>query len=68
MTEMHDELENFDRVFLGKLRLAADVILRLGEDEAIPAPLESELCIFRDKVERAILLLPGDGEAPAAAG
>lgn len=55
---VHDDLENHDRIYLEKLRLAADVILRLGEDSAIPDALEAELWIFRDRVERVLLQHP----------
>lgn len=48
-----------DRIYLEKLRLATDVIMRLGEDDAIPAPLESELSLLRDRIDRALLSQPG---------
>lgn len=55
---VHDGLENNDRVFLEKLRLAADVILQLGEDpEVLPNPLQSELFLFKERVERVLLAL-----------
>lgn len=54
---MHDDLENNDRTYLEKLRLAADAILQLGEDSAIPATLESELWVFKDRIDRALLSL-----------
>jgi hypothetical protein len=41
------------RIHLGRLKLAADVLL--SEAGAIPEPLE-ELSIFRYRVERALLL------------
>lgn len=64
IAQVRDELEDLDRVFLGKLLLASDVILKLGEEDgAIPAPLESELWLFRDRVERALLLLGGEDES-----
>lgn len=64
MTEMHDTLEDFDRVFLEKLLLATDVILRLGEDlGALPDAFETDLWLLRDRIERATLLLPGTGQA-----
>ncbi len=56
---------SFARADLERLRLAADVILRLGNDGVIPAPLEAELGIFRDRLEHA-LLLPASGDADAA--
>jgi hypothetical protein len=57
---MHsDSLQSFERTDLERLKLAADVILRLADDDAIPAPLEAELVIFRDRLEHA-LLLPHD--------
>lgn len=55
---VHDNLENNDRVFLERLRLAAEVILQLGEDPGVlPNPLQSELFLFKERVER-ILLMP----------
>lgn len=57
---LHDGLDDCDRVFLEKLLLATDVLLRLGEDTGtIPASFESELWIFRERVERSLLLVPG---------
>jgi hypothetical protein len=53
---MPDTLPALDRTHLERLKLAADVIL--SEHDAIPDPLEAELVIFRERVERA-LLLPG---------
>lgn len=56
----HDGLEDRDRTYLEKLRLAADVILQLGEDPGvIPNTLEVELWVSRDRVERALLQIPG---------
>lgn len=49
-----DALFAFERTHLERLRLAADVLLR--ESDTIPAPLEAELTIFRDRVEHALLL------------
>lgn len=58
--DVHDELEVHDRIFLEKLRLAADVILSLGDDaEMLPDTFQTELYIFRDRVERSLLLQPG---------
>lgn len=54
---MRDNLEDQDRVFLEKLRLAATVILDLGEDpDTLPDPLQSELFIFRERVDRVLLM------------
>lgn len=54
------EFAAMDRVYLEKLRLAVEVILRVGEDpDMLPATLESELFLFRDRVDRALLLEPG---------
>lgn len=57
MTEnpVNDPLDSTDRVYLDKLLLATSTILRLGEDNVIPAPLESELTLFRDRIERVLL-------------
>lgn len=53
---MLDETEGRDRVYLEKLRLAIEVILRVGEDPgALPNALESELFVYRDRVDRALL-------------
>ena len=40
-----DALAEFERVSLERLRLAAEVIL--AEADAIPAPLETELPLFK---------------------
>jgi hypothetical protein len=63
----NDGLSDMDRVFLEKLRLAANVILELGEDpDVLPSPLEVELNLFKDRVER-VLLMPGtSGNSPDA--
>lgn len=62
-----DALPSFARADLERLKLAAEVILRLADDDVLPAPLEAELVILRDRLEHA-LLLPADGSAvgPAA--
>jgi hypothetical protein len=51
---IHDSLTDLDRTSLDRLKLAADVIL--GEGPNIPDPLTTELTIFRDQVECALLL------------
>jgi hypothetical protein len=56
MTMCHDAIFDFERTHLERLKLAADVIL--SEAGGIPAPLESELVILKERVEHA-LLLPG---------
>lgn len=59
MTTVHDEIDTRDRIYLEKLRLATTVILRLAEDPGgIPDTLEAELYLFRDRVDRALLLTP----------
>lgn len=59
-----DELEILDRIYLEKLRLAANVILALAEESGtIPDTLEAELYIFKDRVERALLLPSGAAES-----
>jgi hypothetical protein len=64
-----DVLPLFARSDLDRLRLAADILLRLAEDGAIPETLEAELVIFRDRVEHALLLPPdATAAAPAAHG
>jgi hypothetical protein len=50
----HDALTDFGRVGLERLKLAADIIL--SETDAIPDTLETELTLFRERVERALLL------------
>ena len=61
-----DVLPLFARSDLDRLRLAADILLRLAEDGAIPETLEAELVIFRDRVEHA-LLQPVPATPPAHA-
>lgn len=59
--DVHDELEVHDRIFLEKLRLASDVILSLGDDAGmLPDTFQTELYIFRDRVERSLLLRADD--------
>jgi hypothetical protein len=53
----HDSLNDFGKVGLERLKLAADVIL--AETDAITDSLETELVLFRERVERAMLLPPG---------
>ena len=55
---MNDTLAVFERTHLERLKLAADVLL--SEHDAITDPMESELTLFRERVEHA-LLLPGPG-------
>lgn len=58
-----DEFDARDRTYLEKLLLATDVILRHGDDpDALNTVFETELHLFRDKIERA-LLLPGPATA-----
>lgn len=53
---MTDELKANDRVYLEKLRLAAEVLIREGgETELVTDALESELVLLRDSLERALL-------------
>lgn len=49
------DLEHYERTRLETLRLATEVILELADDDALPAPLESELYVFRDRVHFALL-------------
>lgn len=60
---IHDALFAFERISLDRLRLAADVIL--SEAEVLPDPLTAELTLFKERVERALLLpaasQPGTG-------
>jgi hypothetical protein len=60
---MTDTLPAFERTHLERLKLAADILL--AEHDAIPDPLEAELTIFRERVERA-LLLPDDADPQTA--
>ena len=50
----HDALTDFPRITLDRLKLAADVILSEGED--IGDALTAELTLFRERIERALLL------------
>jgi hypothetical protein len=56
---VNDILPALERTHLERLKLAADVLL--SEHEAITDPMESELTLFRERVEHA-LLLPGHGD------
>ena len=58
-----DTLYDFERTSLERLKLAADAIL--SEPAVIPDPLEVELTIFKERVERA-LLLPAKATNPAS--
>jgi hypothetical protein len=52
-------IHDFERTYLEKLRLAADVILAAAPDgNLVSDPLEVELGILKDRVE-FVLLLPG---------
>lgn len=50
----HDALTDFGRVGLERLKLAADVIL--SETDAIPDTLATELILYRERIEYALLL------------
>jgi hypothetical protein len=63
-----DVLPSFARADLERLKLAAEVILRFAADDVIPAPLEAELVIFRDRLEHALLLPASSSAAPAVGG
>ena len=53
----------FERIYLEKLRLAAQVLLEAAPDLSLVSdPLEVELGIFKDRVE-FMLLLPEAGES-----
>ena len=55
-------LHDFERVYLERLRLAAQVILEAAPDlEFVTSPLEAELVIFKERVE-FLLLLPEDAD------
>ena len=59
--DLHDELEEHDRIYLDKLRLATEVILQAGEDPGtLNDVLQTELFLFLDRVQRALLLQPGE--------
>jgi hypothetical protein len=51
---MTDTLPTFERTHLERLKLAADILL--SEHDAITDPLETELTLFRERVEHALLL------------
>jgi hypothetical protein len=53
MTMQPDALFEFERTHLERLKLAADVIL--SEADVLPTPMESELVIFKERVEHALL-------------
>jgi hypothetical protein len=62
-TKARDGFDGHDRIYLENLRLAAEVILREGEDPGgLPNTLESELFIFRDRVEHSLLLTAAESK------
>jgi hypothetical protein len=52
----HDTLADYERASLERLKLAADVILAESDSPALTDALEAELTIFRDRIERALLM------------
>lgn len=65
MTDPNDALSTHDRVFLENLNLAVGMMLRLGEDSGVlNNVLESELFLFRDRVEHALLSQAAPGRVP----
>jgi hypothetical protein len=50
----HDAPDGFGKVSLDRLKLAADILL--SEAGTIPDTLEVELTLYRDRIERALLL------------
>lgn len=56
MTEQteSDALRDFERTSLERIRLAADVIIELGDE--IPSALETDLTLLKERVERVLLL------------
>lgn len=58
-TVLRDAIDDFDRVYLERLHLAATAILRLAEDDGVINDiLFTELDAFRERIERALLLPP----------
>lgn len=56
VTANSDPLNSRDRIYLEKLRLAVEVLLREAEDPGgTPDTLESELYIYRDRVDHVLL-------------
>lgn len=51
---MNDHLHTLDPEPLEALRQAVAVILGHAENEFLPAPLESELYLFRDRLNAAL--------------
>lgn len=53
---MPDALESHDRIYLDRLRLAVNVLLRAAEEtDLVNDALESELLLARETLERALL-------------
>jgi hypothetical protein len=50
----HDTLADYEHTSLSRLKLAADIILSEGPD--IPDPLTTELTLYRERIEHALLL------------
>jgi hypothetical protein len=58
---MPDEaLFAFERTHLDRLRLAAEVILEQAGEGAVGDALETELRVFKERVETALLRPPAD--------
>lgn len=57
---MTDGLKAHDHLYLDKMKLAVDVLLRAGEETTmVNDALQSELFLLRDDLDRALLLCPG---------
>jgi hypothetical protein len=57
----HDALADYERPSLERLKLAAEVILAESDSPAVGDALEAELTIFRDRIDR-VLLMPGQSK------
>ena len=60
----NEALFAFERTHLDRLRLAAEVILELAGEGAVGDALETELRVFKDRVETALLHPRGVAGSP----
>lgn len=61
-SDIHDELEEHDRLYLDKLRLAVGILLEAAEEPgSMSDALQAELFAYKDRLDRSLLLV---GDSP----